>query len=126
MRKLLPRDAYAAVGPDGEIDIDLLRRTGANARYGATCVAGKPWPQLAAAGWTIERVTVSGSTESVPVEQRPPEEKSPEGVPPPPTRRKAAAPAAQPSGPPQIRDRMTVDEYREAIAAGLVRFGRGH
>jgi len=56
--KLTPAPACLAVGPDGKIDIDCIRRTKANAQYAAANIQGKSWPYLERTGWRVLNVMV--------------------------------------------------------------------
>lgn len=50
--------AFIAIGTDGVMDLDLVRRSRAAAQWAATSVHGRAWPHLVASGWRVELVTV--------------------------------------------------------------------
>lgn len=64
--KIIPAEAYCAVGPDGRIDIDLVRRNPASAHSAAGNVHGLPWPRMVGKGWRVipVRVLPAGDVEA--------------------------------------------------------------
>ena len=84
MTKVPPVEAVCAIGPDGKIDIDLIRRNPASCQAAAKSITGLPWPRAVQLGWRTVRVRIvaAGSPEA--------EEPMPEPVrPSPPPRRRA-------------------------------------
>lgn len=86
--KIIPTHAYCAVGPDGKIDIDLVRRNPASAHSAAGNVHGLPWPRMVGKGWRVipVRVAPAGEVEaevSAPIPPRPPSKPSSARRPPP-------------------------------------------
>jgi hypothetical protein len=104
-----PIEAHCAVGPDGALDIDLIRRNAASCQHAATQVRGIPWPRLVHIGWRVVRVRI-GRADAEEVQPEP----APAPPPPAATRPRRAAPAGY-SGP----ERMSASDYRAAV----VRFG---
>lgn len=103
-----PIEAHCAVGPDGKIDIDLIRRNQASAQAAAKGITGMPWPAAASKGWHVIGVRVvpllPGAEEVV--EEPPPS--------PPPRRHRPPSAAIAPAGrerSPLLRceEGMTVD-----------------
>lgn len=58
VRPIIPAEAFCAVGPDGKIDIDLVRRNRASAQHAAGAVNGTTWAALASQGWQVIDVIV--------------------------------------------------------------------
>lgn len=56
--KIAPSPAVMAVGPDGKIDIDLIRRNKASAQHAAKTLTGYPWPVLHGQGWRVVDVLI--------------------------------------------------------------------
>jgi hypothetical protein len=114
-RKIFPADACCAVGPDGKIDIDMVRRTRAGAEYVATQTQQKAWPHLVRAGWRTMPVRVirAGGPEDVEGEILP-------DAPPP-------APRAAVAGAPRRRlpETISAAAYRKLVGAdgGMLRCG---
>lgn len=57
--KIIPAEAYCAVGPDGKIDIDMVRRNPASAHSAAGNIHGLPWPRMVGMGWRVVPVRVA-------------------------------------------------------------------
>lgn len=74
--KVQPTTAFCAIGPDGTIDLDMIRRSASSARGAATAIKSTAWPALAAKGWVIVpvRITAAGEPEeeAVPLPPKPP------------------------------------------------------
>lgn len=114
-------EAVCAVGPDGVIDIDMIRRNQASAQKAAGNTTGLHWPQLAAKGWQVVPVVIAHKAEADVLE---PEAKpAPPGKPP----RRPPPPVAPPAAPPTPRsgldtaDRMSVEQYRAFLRCGGIR-----
>lgn len=56
--KLKAAPAVLAVGPDGVVDIDMVRRNKPGAKWAASNITGRAWPQLERDGWVILSVVV--------------------------------------------------------------------
>lgn len=103
-----PKEAWCAVGPDGEIDIDMLRRGQAGCEHAASSIRGQAWPRLVHLGWRVLRVRI--------VRADAPEVAEPAPAPAPARRKAPASPGY--TGP----ERMSAQEYR-TLQAGIVRMG---
>ena len=58
MTRILPVEAHCAVGPDGKIDIDLIRRSQASCHTAAQNIQGGTWAGLVRNGWRVVRVVI--------------------------------------------------------------------
>ena len=56
--------AYCAVGPEGLIDIDLIRRSSASCQYAASNIHNTPWPRLVAKGWEVVPVRITAEDDA--------------------------------------------------------------
>ena len=50
--------AYCAVGPEGLIDIDLIRRSSSSCHFAASNIKNIPWPALVGMGWEVVPVRI--------------------------------------------------------------------
>ncbi len=124
-RVILKAEAVCAVGPDGKIEIDLIRRNGASAQKAAGNVHGLAWPQLAAKGWQVVDVVIMHKAEAEVAEPEARPAPAPPGKPP----RRPPPPTAPPPAPPVPRggrgldtvDRMPVEAYRAFLRCGGIR-----
>jgi hypothetical protein len=106
------REAWCAVGPDGEIDIDLIRRGQAGCQMAATSIRGIPWPRLAHGGWRILRVRIVRADDPQVADTRPAPAQA------------ATKPRVAPPPGYSEPDRMSAAAYR-GLVAGIVRRGAG-
>lgn len=65
--------AHCATGPGRDIDIDMVRLTVSAAQFSASAILGKPWPALAAAGWSVipVRIVPDDGAAAAPAVRRP-------------------------------------------------------
>lgn len=110
-RKITPAGAHCAIGPDGLIDIDMLRRGRASAESAAKTIKGVAWAILARQGWQVFPVRI------VPAGEPDPESVAAPVPPPTGLRADAAARLAPAAG---RRVLVTAD-----ARAGMLRCGRG-
>lgn len=96
-----PITACCAVGPDGRLDIDLIRRNQASAQHAAKSIQGGSWPALASKGWRIIAVEIRDQSLPEAVEQAPVSRDSP------PVRRGL-----------DVVDRMSAADYRREFGGG--------
>lgn len=64
--KVKPTEAFCAIGPDGVIDIDLVRRNRASAQAAAGAIHSRAWPAMVAKGWQVIPVVIQASDFELP------------------------------------------------------------
>ena len=62
--KVTPIAAYCAVGPDGKLDIDMVRRAVPAAQWAAGAVLGTTWAALGKRGWRVIAVRIGAADDA--------------------------------------------------------------